>query len=281
MRRLLIGGSGFIGKNLIRKFKADEASYLSRKPVKELDSLGYEHIIVDVTSPPEFEKIVENFDVIYYLAGSRYSDAGNFFKENVSGIKKLISALNKLDRSQKLIFLSSINADYGITEFYRSKRIGEANVLSMENSLVIRLSAVFGDGDHITSQIVRLARTKFHIFPGASNLSPIFVPDAVSAIVSMEALKGTYYLCSTEKISTVDAVNIIRRASGRSPMKEEMTKVEMNKLLLKLAEKGDLSYDELYDLSLNRFRETTVFDRFARRTKTYEAFLKEKFHSST
>ena len=273
MRTLFIGGSGFIGRNLIASYDRGDAAYMSRHSSLELEDKGIEHILGSVTDADKVMDTVKDFDVIVDLAGIWDEKEQKFMDVHLQGVKNIVAAVKKYDKNQKLIYFSAMNTDFGASEYYRSKRIAEDNVYTLKNGLVIKPSTIFGPGDHITEEIIRLAGKKLKKFPGLGNLAPLHIDDLVTAFRAVTDQTGTLYFCSTEKMDLVDAINIVREKTGMKPVKSMETKVNINKLLQKITSKGIGTYDELMSLSLNRFRETTFVTRIVKNLKSYREYL--------
>lgn len=275
MRTLIMGGSGFIGSNLAQSFNSSEVAYFSRHNSEVLDSKGIEYIKGDITDPEAVMSAVENFELIYDLAGIWNESEQKYKDVHLNGVKNIVAALKKYDKDQRLIYFSTMNTDFGTTEFYRTKRISEDNVFTWKNGLVVKPSLIFGNGDPTTPRIVALAMKKFRKFPGLGNFAPVHVDDLISVMNTLTDQTGTVYLCSSEKIDFVEAVNIIRKKKGMGAVKPMIKKVSINKLLNKLAEKGVGTFDDLYSFSMNRYRETTYLPRVVKKPKLYRDFLNE------
>lgn len=280
MRTLIIGGSGFVGEKLALSYESGDVAYFSRHNSEVLDAKGIEYIRGDVTDPGSVLQAVENFDVIYDLAGIWKENDQKFNDVHINGVKNIVAALKKYDRNQKLIYFSTMNTDFGTTGFYRTKRIAEDNAITIKNSLVIKPSAIFGKGGHITQMLVDVASRRFRKFPALGNLAPMHVDDVITALNSITDQTGTIYLCSTEKIDAVEAMNLIRSKKGMGLIKPMTKRISVNKLLTKLSEKGIAPYDVLYSLSLNRFRETTYLPRVVKEPKSYREYLSELLSKS-
>lgn len=275
MRTLIVGGSGFVGRKLAKSYEPSDVAYFSRHNSEELDSLGIEYIKGDITDAESVMKAVENFEVIINLAGIWNEKEQKFNDVHLKGIKNLVAAIKKYDKDQKLISISTMNTDFGLTEFYRSKRIGEDNVQTLKTGLVVKPSVIFGEGDHITDLLIDVAGRNFRKFPGLGDLAPVHISDFVEAIRSLKDQSGTIYICSREKLDAVQAMNIIRTKIHKRKIKPMTVKTNVDKLLKKLAQNGVGDYDDLYALSMNRFRETTYLPRVVKEPKLYSDYLNE------
>lgn len=273
MRTLIIGGSGFIGKTLALSYEPADVAYFSRHNSEELDSNGIEYIKGDITDPESVLKAVENFDIIMNLAGIWDEKEQKYNDVHLKGVKNIVAAIKKYDKNQKLIHFSAMNTDYGLTEFYRSKRIGEDNVFTLKTGLVVKASVIFGEGDHITEKLVEVAKKSFRKFPGLGNLAPVHIMDFVAAVRTITDQVGTLYVCSRENIDAIQAMNLIRSKHRMGKIKPMVVKTNIIKLLNKLVDKGVGTYEDLYALSMNRFRESTYLPRIVKDPKLYSDYL--------
>jgi len=115
MNKILItGGSGFIGKELIRKFKYKKVYFITKKKRKTLP--GHHNIVCNLTNKKKLISEVKkiNPNVIYHLAwhGIPKFNKKNF-KINLKITKNLIEAMN-LSKC-KTIIVSGTCAEYGFS----------------------------------------------------------------------------------------------------------------------------------------------------------------------
>lgn len=118
MKKVLItGGSGFLGKRVIRHFEDElyEITLLSRTKIS-----GYNTII---SSLPDIVPAIESlFDVVVHLAGKAHmipqmpSEISHFFEVNTEGTKALLKALEPVSNTLKVFVNASTIAVYGKTQ---------------------------------------------------------------------------------------------------------------------------------------------------------------------
>lgn len=278
MKALLIGGSGFVGRNLAVELEAEHVSYYARNRSDFLQSKGIEFIQGNVGESEKLKETVKDYDTIFYLPPFAPSQGE---KEDLilTGTKTVVEAVRKQDTGQKLIFFSAINTDYGASEFFRIRRIAEDNVYLAKESLVIKLSNVFGEGDRITEDIIKLANARVGKIPVGKSLAPISVGDVVSAVKGFLEYKGTIYLSTKEDLSLPAAINMVRELKGRRQAKLVDSKRGVIKSRLKLAEASQIPEWRIKDLLLNYSRENTSLYRVVKEAAKYEDFLKERVES--
>lgn len=182
MRTFVTGANGFIGSNLVKKLlekgHSVKALVLPGTDIKNIESSGCEIIHGDILNPHEFEKHLENVQIIFHLA-AKVSDWGRwkeFYKINVEGTKKLIrSAVKKGVR--RFLFVSSlavhkptgykdgdenaprnnVNFPYALSKIMIEDFLNECHSKGMIESVIIRPGLFpFGPEDRRTS--LRLAQ---------------------------------------------------------------------------------------------------------------------------
>lgn len=143
-RILVIGGSGYIGREIVTKLVEEKysVSILSRNP-EENKSI---HVIKGSVLDKQFLiNNVKGFDVVVYLAAIVRSLNKSKYKENLTGIQNTIEAMQKND-IKRLIYFSTQNVHIGKTGPYgSSKKLSEKKVLSSSlNYIIIRPNYVYG-----------------------------------------------------------------------------------------------------------------------------------------
>ena len=277
MKALLIGGSGFIGSRLCESLDAEKISYFSRHRNDVLASKNIDHIQGSVEETDRLKEIVKDFDTIFYLAGVFDENEQKHETVTLNGVKAVVDAIKKQDTGQKLIFFSAINTDYGVSEFFRIRRIAEDNVALAKDSLTIKLSNVFGDGDRITRDVEILAKSGVRKMPLGRSLAPVSVNNLVTAVKAFTQYKGTIYMCSKEDVSLDRAVNIVRSRLRLSPVKTIDNKKKNQKIIAKMTERVNLPTWRIADLVLNFYRENTSLYRAVKEPDRYEDYLKARY----
>lgn len=251
MKVLITGGTGFIGKNLVKTLvaKGYKVTCFVRKTsnigvFKELDvkfSYG------DISDKNSIEDALNDNEIIIHLAGlqsfSEYSKKlySLIYQTNVLGLKNLLDAVtSKKPKSlKKVVFISSTAAvgltngkiDEGvlcnpISPYQKAKYEGEKLCLTYFEKynlpiVILRPSMIYGtNGDH--SQIQKMVGViKKGFFPiignGRNNVPMIHINDAVEGIIR-GALKGKpgniYYITNREKTTMKELVDIISKKLG-------------------------------------------------------------------
>jgi UDP-glucose 4-epimerase len=207
MRILLIGGHGFIGSNLIKKFNR-EFDFVVISSKKGIDTGDIKTEYISVTNK-KIVKIIEtlNPDIIIHLAALSglkkcENDPKKAFEVNVTGTENVVEGC--LKTNAKLIFISSrevygstineksneddmLNPDniYGQTKVNAEKIIQNAAKIFELNYVILRLTNVYGPGSNSgVNRIIResLSKEKILVNGGEQILNFIFIEDVVELI---------------------------------------------------------------------------------------------------
>ena len=209
---VVTGGGGFLGRALCARLKAEGCRViaLSRRSYPQLEALGIESRVVDLSRPAD--QIIPQFagaDVVFHVAAKvemwgRYAD---FFAVNVLGTRAVLQACRE-NRIPALVYTSSpsVVADggdlCGVDEsrpyparheahYPATKALAEREVLAADGqggmrTLALRPHLIFGPGDvNLVPTIVARARAGrlMRVGAGANRTDVTFIEDCVSAHV--------------------------------------------------------------------------------------------------
>ncbi len=273
MKLIVIGGSGYIGSNLALHMGAEKVAYYSRHKNPLLESKGIEWIEGSILDPARVADAIKDYDTIVDAAGIYEENDQKFFDVHVNGVKNLVSAINKYDTGQRLIYLSAINVHYGQTDFLRTKRTGEDNAAMVKNHLNVRPSLVFGNGDSFTEKLFRLASSGITRLPGGGSISPVHVEDLARVIVGAKEIKGAVDVSSRDRMSFADAVNLARKKLGKPELKTVDGKLGYAGAVEKVIETGIFRKYEIERYLTNLYRENTYIDRFVKEPISYSEYI--------
>lgn len=213
MKILITGGTGFVGKNLIKKLiNKRELFILTRKDIHEKGF--YRGDLMDYPSLPP---VLKNVDTVVHLAFSKN------YPENIAMTKNLVDAAKKR-KIKKLILVSSMSAkrnnpdDYGKVK----QQVEEIIKKSGLNYTVLRPSIIYGKGSTSFNFIITKLRSIPFFVPiignGKYRLSPVHIDDVISSIIACLKNKKTdkkdYDLPGGEEIYFVDLINAIKKNQG-------------------------------------------------------------------
>lgn len=173
-RITVFGGSGFIGRHLVRRLAANgwEIRVAVRDlelalPLKPAGDVG--QIVpwcCDVTMPGHVEAAVAGADVVVNLVGALYETGRNSFDNVHVAAPKAIAEAAKAAHVKSFVHMSALGADATSDSSYaRSKAAGEEAVkLAFPEAVILRPSVLFGPEDGF-----------FNLFAGLSRFLP-FLP---------------------------------------------------------------------------------------------------------
>lgn len=141
MNILLIGGNGFVGKELIKQAtnKSLNISYLSRNKIVDIDFKNIHWIQGDIFSIDNIN-IEEKFDVAIHLVGT-IKNKHLYKKLNTDSVAKSLQLCSKYN-IKKLVYFS---AKGGFADYYNSKKVGEKIVEQANiNYLIVRPGLMYG-----------------------------------------------------------------------------------------------------------------------------------------
>ena len=203
---LIFGGSGQIGRNLIRKLAKNnyrstvvtrnihQKSYI----IKTQANAGY----IDIVEANIFdEKIIRNLfknaDICINLIGILYEKkGGNTFKNIHTIFPSLLAKLSKEYNLEQFIHLSALGINEAKdSEYAMSKLNGETNILkNFPTATILRPSIVYSVDDNFTTNFMTLLNV-IPIFPiyysGKTKFMPIHCSDLTDVIYKV--ISGKVY----------------------------------------------------------------------------------------
>lgn len=224
MKILVTGGSGFLGKAFIKKYR------------QKFEIVAPTHSQMDLADARTIDKFFKNnkFDAVVHLAGAAEKAKGATLEADnlimfkniqymsiIHGVKKLIAVCSgaDLDRSRSIVDITenkigeSIPTDgYGLGEYL-------INMLASKDKIttVLRIFDIYGAGgsDVISKAVAAGARGKKQItIDRDRTVSAIYIDDAVRVIGEMltkNVAKGDYNLVSDEKTTYLTVAKQVKR----------------------------------------------------------------------
>jgi len=228
----VIGGSGFIGSELINRLVADgrnvRVATRRRENAKRLTIYPVDVLEVNLFDPAQLDAFLRGVDAVINLAGILHSRRGepygsDFARMHVELPKKIASAC-AAEKIRRVIHISALGADsQGSSMYLRSKGDGERALLAARglDTTIFRPSVVFGPDDAFLNTFASLQRT-FPVIPLAcakARFQPVYVGDVVQAIVNAldnAATYGkTYELGGPRVYTLAELVRLAGQAVGR------------------------------------------------------------------
>lgn len=202
----VFGGSGFIGRHLIRRLAKSGAvvRIATRTPTKAgyLKTAGAVGQIVpfatDVTKDESVARALQGADIVINLIGVLYERGAQSFQAAHVEAAGRIARIAAATGVARLVHISALGADASVPSAYaRSKAAGEAAVLAAyPEATILRPSIVFGPEDGFFNKFAAMAQIAPAlplIGGGATRFQPVYVGDLADAIVAaldLDSAKG-------------------------------------------------------------------------------------------
>tara|TARA_Y100000310_G_C20684797_1_gene818253 strand:+ start:991 stop:1800 length:810 start_codon:yes stop_codon:yes gene_type:complete len=211
MKILVIGGSGYIGKAIVKELLKEnyEITILSRN-VKKAENT----IQCDLLNKIKLKEVIKNYDLIINLASIIRTLRKSKYKENIQGLKNLIEVMD-INNIKKLIYFSTINVHlknpgkYGNSKIECEKLIKNSNL----DYIILRPNYVYGiDKNNDIYKLLKIIKT-FKVYPSIGNgekrFQPINKEDLASITLNLvkNFKKSSLDLSGSELISFNEIVN--------------------------------------------------------------------------
>lgn len=228
MKILVTGGSGVIGAGVVPELlrRGHRVRLLSRHA--DEDALQYEGVEPfrgNVSDAASVRGSAIACDAIVHIAGivAEEPPERTFAAVNVGGTRNLLDEAQRAG-VRRFLYLSSLGAERGSSDYHRSKRDAEALVQSAPLAwTILRPGNVFGPGDEVISTILELVRALPAvpvIGDGRQPFQPIWYEDlgkAVAAVLERdETVSQTLELAGDDVTSMEDLIERFRELTGRN-----------------------------------------------------------------
>lgn len=234
LRKIVIfGGSGFVGKNLIRKLvKLDFDIYVINKSGFFLDN----HIInsdfdrIKIFKMPtnydDLLKLMQNSNFVINLIGTLFEDKDkNYYKLHIDFPTMISKICHKL-KVNRFIHISALGIDKALTSKYAiTKLSGEKFVMNnYQNAIILRPSIIFGLEDKFVNIILKILQISPIIMYVNTQtlLQPIYVFDLIDMIInsldeSSEIVCGKIFeLGGPDKLSIKEVFKLIAKMKNKN-----------------------------------------------------------------
>jgi len=194
---LIFGGSGQIGRYLIRKLTKNnyKVTVVTRNlhqkgfVIKTQANAGYIDIVeANIFDEEKIRKLFAKTDICINLIGILYeSGKGSTFKNIHSIFPSILAKLCKEYKVQQFIHLSALGINSAIDSVYaKSKLEGEANIQkNFALAIILRPSIVYSVDDNFTTNFMTLL-SRLPVFPlyynGNTKFTPIHCSDLTDVI---------------------------------------------------------------------------------------------------
>lgn len=231
MKILVTGGTGVIGEGAIPELisRGHAVRLLSRHAKEDAkqwpDVEPFEGNIADAAS---LTNAAGGCDAILHIAGivAENPPEVTFQAVNVDGTRHLIAEAKRA-QVRRFVFVSSLGADTGESDYHRSKRAAEKLVeQSGLDWTIVRPGNVYGPGDEVISLILKIIRALPAIpviDDGEQEFQPIWHEDLAKVLagaVESNSVQSQILEAAGPEITSMN--DLIRRfagITGRSPVK--------------------------------------------------------------
>lgn len=214
----IIGGSGFVGRYVARRFARAgwRVRVAVRRPNEAIFVRPYgtpgqvEPVFANIRDEASVRAAVRGAHAVVNCVGTfDRRGANNFEAVQAEGAAR-VARLAAAEGAARLVHISAIGADPAAPSIYgRSKAAGEAGVLAaFPEAVILRPSVIFGPEDGFFNRFGAMARLGpvLPIAGGATRFQPVYVDDVAQAVFNAVtgAAHGVFELGGPEAASFAD-----------------------------------------------------------------------------
>lgn len=229
MRVLVTGGTGVVGKPAVDELLArgHTVRLLSRNAERDARqwAAGVEPYEASVGDPDATHGAAEGCDAVLHVAGivAETPPEVTFERVNVEGTRLLGQEAERAG-VRRFVYVSSLGADTGESDYHRSKIAAEEEVRRFRGSwLVLRPGNVYGPGDEVLSLMLKMVRA-LPVIPVVGNgdhpFQPMWAGDlgkAIALAVEGEESGKVHLLAGPERTSMNQVLDLLAEITGKRP----------------------------------------------------------------
>ena len=230
MKVLVTGGTGVIGAGLVPALlrAGHTVRLLSRGAEEDARRWpeGVEPFAADVSEAAGLKGAADGCGAVVHITGivRESPPRATFERVNVGGTRNVLAEAERAGVG-RFVFISSLGADRGQSDYHRSKLRAEEVVSRFGGEwLVIRPGAVYGPGDEVVSTLLKMVRA-LPVVPtvgaGDQRFQPVWYEDlgeAVARAVDARELSGLVLEVAGPQITTTDdLLERLGELTGRAP----------------------------------------------------------------
>jgi NADH dehydrogenase len=231
MRVLVTGGTGVVGTAAVRALvrRGHEVRLYTRNATRDAErwANGVEPWPGDINDVKTLRGAADGCDVVLHIAGivAEKPPEVTFNKVNVEGTRNVVREAERAGVG-RFIYISSLGAERGTSEYHRSKREGEAIVRQFRKAwLILRPGNTYGvgGGDEM-STLLKMNRSlpAMPVIEGGDQpFAPLWADDlgeALALAAERSDLSRTVLdLAGGERTSMNDVLERLARITGRRP----------------------------------------------------------------
>jgi uncharacterized protein YbjT (DUF2867 family) len=229
MKILVTGGTGVIGEGVIPELlrRGHSVRLLSRHADQDASQWeGVEPFTGDVAK--SVTGAADGCDAILHIAGivKEHPPELTFDSVNVGGTRNMLAEAQRAN-VQRFVYVSSLGADVGASDYHRSKL--DAEQLVERSPLawtIVRPGNVYGPGDEVISTILKMVRT-VPVVPviddGNQEFQPIWYEDLaklLAGVLEREDTRGATLEAAGQEVTSMnDVIKRFAAITGRNPIR--------------------------------------------------------------
>lgn len=230
MKVLVTGGTGVVGRATVTALieRGHTVRLLSRHARRDAAQWGsaVESWSGDVAKDDGLVGVADGCDAIVHVVGVVHAgeDGPSLHEINVEGTQRMLREAISAG-GPRFVFVSSLGADRGESDYHRTKREAEALVCSYPGPwTIVRPGNVYGPGDDEISLLLRMVRT-LPVIPviggGDATFQPVYGGDLGRAL-AMAVERGDLVarvldVAGSEETSQNDLIDRFSRITKREP----------------------------------------------------------------
>lgn len=230
MRILVTGGTGVVGESAVTALveRGHEVRLFSRHADKDVEQFtdAVEAMPGDIGNAAQVKGAAKGCDAVVHVVGivAETPPDVTFERINVQGTANIV---REAERSgvKRFIYISSLGAERGESDYHKSKKRAEDVVRTFEgNWTILRPGNVYGPGDEVISLLLKMVRTLPAIpviDSGDQPFQPIWTGDlgeAIAVAVERKDLATRILeLGGVEQTSMNDVLDRLARITGKQP----------------------------------------------------------------
>jgi NADH dehydrogenase len=230
MRILVTGGTGVVGKAAVSELlkRGHSVRLLSRNAEQDAEQWpgAIETWPASVSDAEAMKGSAEGCELVLHVAGivAESPPEITFANTNIEGTRNVVREAMRA-KCGRMIYISSLGADTGQSNYHKSKRGAEEIVRTFAGGwIILRPGNVYGPGDDVVSTLLTMVRT-LPVVPvvdsGEDKFQPVWVEDLAKVIgdaVERTDLHGkTLEIAGDEQSSMNDIVDRLIVITGRNP----------------------------------------------------------------